>query len=212
MTAPNPAVQPAAQPLAQAVPNLTLSPAPLPIPDPAPTPTPTAPAQPSPKYRLDLRTIFRTSSAETLETFAEFLPQADRALVIGYLRHTQPTKELAALAGKSEKAIRTRLRTLIVRMNSPTFRLVACNLNKWPKARREAARALFLHGLSLKDASALLKINTVRLKEHRAATLAVLEQIAAQGPPARQGIQQPSVKSLLLTSKETAHAPDANGQ
>jgi len=106
---------------------------------------------------------------------AEFLTPADRALVLNYLRRNSPTRELAALAGVSEKSIRTRLRALVLRMNSPTFRLVAANLAKWPKPRREAARALFLHGLPLKFAALKLNISVLRVMEHRAATLALLE-------------------------------------
>ncbi|MDI1290790.1 MAG: hypothetical protein PSX37_12680 [bacterium] len=179
---PTPVPSPQPQPIVQADPQpaLTLTTAASPA-----GPTPRAPRAPRTRAEpgLDLRSIFRTEASESLETLAEFLPPPDRALVVGYLRRAQPTAELAAITGRSAKSVRCRLRVLITRLNSPTFQLVAMHLNKWPRARRDAARAIFLHGLSFKVAAEQLGITKHRVKEHRAATLAVLEHLSANPRP-----------------------------
>jgi len=93
-------------------------------------------------------------------------------------------------------------------MNTPSYSLIANNLNKWPRARRDVARALFLHGLPLKVAARHLNLTIPRLKEHRAATLALLEGLT----PLPQG-EGPGVGLLLPTppssSTQATVAPTA---
>lgn len=91
--------------------------------------------------------------AEELVLLADHLPPGDRELVQAVLRDGQTVRRLARVGGGEPAALSLRLRTLLDRMRSPAFRLVALRGPLLGPDDRRCAQLLFLEGLSLRAAA-----------------------------------------------------------
>jgi DNA-directed RNA polymerase specialized sigma24 family protein len=75
------------------------------------------------------------------------------------------------------RAIRRRLRRLSRRVMSPQFIFVLRHRDTWPPSRRRVATACVLHGLSLRQAAASLRLSLYTVRRHHDAIGALFESV-----------------------------------
>ncbi|MCL4740804.1 MAG: hypothetical protein KJZ54_01220 [Phycisphaerales bacterium] len=137
-----------------------------------------------PVETLDLRRKRRCDQAAVALDRARHLPPQDRVLVEAVFRDGRPVAELAALiaadAGDAARAtsvrgLRRRVRRLTARLLSREYAFVAEQLPDWSPTRRRVATACILHGRSIRDAAAELRLSLHTVRRHRAAIAELLE-------------------------------------
>ena len=137
-----------------------------------------------PMETLDLRRKRRRDQAEITLDRARHLPPEDRVLIEAVFRDGRPVAELAALisgdAGESDRTahargLRRRIRRLTARLLSREFAFVAEQLSDWSPTRRRVATACILHGRSIRDAAAELRVSLHTVRRHRAAITELVE-------------------------------------
>jgi DNA-directed RNA polymerase specialized sigma24 family protein len=112
----------------------------------------------------DLRTSSLRREADAIVERAGRLLPEDRTLLAMVFRDGRSAASVARVMGVSAKRVRGRVRRLLDRIDSPLFRFVAANAQRWPEAQRVVAIALFVEGLSLREAGRRLGMSyyTVR--------------------------------------------------
>lgn len=137
-----------------------------------------------PAETLDLRRKRRGEQAQVALERARHLPPQDRVLVEAVFRDGRPVAELAALiaadAGDADRVtsvrgLRRRIRRLTARLLSREYAFVAEQLPDWSPTRRRVATACILHGRSIRDAAAELRLSLHTVRRHRAAIAELLE-------------------------------------
>ncbi|MCW5774943.1 MAG: hypothetical protein KIS87_00665 [Phycisphaeraceae bacterium] len=137
-----------------------------------------------PVETLDLRRKRRRDQAEVALERARHLPPEDRVLVEAVFRDGRPVAELAALVagetGATDRAarargLRRRIRRLTARILSHEYAFVAEQLADWSPTRRRVATACVLHGRSIRDAAAELRLSLHTVRRHRAAIAELME-------------------------------------
>ncbi len=133
---------------------------------------------------VDLRRRRTRQAAQTLAERACLLPPDDRALIEAVFRDGHPVAHLAALiAGQADNAeraahartLRRRIRRLTARLLSREYAFVAEQLPDWSPTRRRVATACILHGRSIRDAAAELRLSLHTVRRHRAAIAELVE-------------------------------------
>lgn len=130
---------------------------------------------------VDLRRRRTRQAAQTLAERACLLPPDDRALIEAVFRDGHAVAHLAALiAGQADRAarartLRRRIRRLTARLLSREYAFVAEQLPDWSPTRRRVATACILHGRSIRDAAAELRLSLHTVRRHRAAIAELLE-------------------------------------
>jgi len=152
------------------------------------------PPAPLPHYSIS-RPTWQVARRRLVTAHADLLPPEDAALLRAAVLQRTSHAALARLTGRSVHAVRRRCTRLLERLAMPRFALVAALLPALPAHLRPSARALFLHGRSLTQASADLDLPIATLRRHRRAILALL--------PRRTG---PSVASVPTHGSPAADA------
>jgi len=132
--------------------------------------------QPTP---LDLRRRDRQDLARRIAHMAEWLPQADRALLRAVYDSGQPVADLARIAGQHPRSLRRRVRRLTARVLSSRYLFVVSHMADWPATRRKVARACVIQGLSMRAAARQLGLSLHTVRMHHAAIRALAEGAAA---------------------------------
>lgn len=147
--------------------------------------TPDIPAHvPGPNPRPDFARLRDAAFAEIIVHRADLLLPADRALLRAHFGAGITTPALASLATASGKPharsdarfIRKRIRALADRVLSRQFVFVMTHQREWPPARRRAAQALVLHGMTLRDAAARTGLPVHALRRHADEIRALCEE------------------------------------
>lgn len=112
--------------------------------------------------------------AEVLLMRASHLPEQDRALVRTVLGREQSVAGLARSVGVAARPLRSRLRRLIARLNSPEFLFVVRSRDGWAPTRRGVADLCFVHGLTVQAAADVLRITRYAARRHRETILALM--------------------------------------
>lgn len=137
-----------------------------------------------PMESLDLRRKRPREQAEIALDRARHLPPEDRVLVEAVFRDGRPVTELASLiagtTGDAARAtcargLRRRIRRLTARLFSREYAFVAEQLSDWSPTRRRVATACILHGRSIREAAAELRLSLHTVRRHRAAIAELLE-------------------------------------
>lgn len=115
-------------------------------------------------HRLSMR-----NDAERLLELAEHLAPSDRALLRSIYRHGMSAAELARAMGIRPRRVTDRVQKLMQRINSPHFRSVLAQRERWPAIRRRIAEAVFLRGEGQRTVAAKLQctVHEVRIEIER---------------------------------------------
>lgn len=116
--------------------------------------------------------------AEMVVSRSEWLLPADRALIRAVYEDDRPAAEAARLCGVRPDSIRRRMKTLIARMTTPAYALVATGRGSWPPKMRKVATACFLHGLTMRAAAEELEMSLHDVRRHRDAVQALVDEQA----------------------------------
>ncbi len=103
--------------------------------------------------RLDLRKTAHRDYAEHVVARAQALPEEERAILEAVFDDGMTISRLAALRGVSPRPLRRRIRLLLGRVLSERYAFVVRERSIWPDRRRRVATAVYLHGLSMRDAA-----------------------------------------------------------
>jgi DNA-directed RNA polymerase specialized sigma24 family protein len=120
----------------------------------------------------------RRASAELILQRAPELDASDRSLLEAIYASGQSAAAVARLLGQPQRTVSARVRRLVRRVCTPEFGLVLLLQERWPKTRREVARACFVRGLSIREASQSLGITFHAARKHHAAIRAMAEAAA----------------------------------
>ncbi len=122
------------------------------------------------------RRIQRRDQVEYLLSVAEHLPRADQVLIEQAYGQGTSVADLARLAGRSRRAVQTRLARLTKRIRQPMFAYVVLHGDLLPSEARRVARLVVLHGYSLRHTAAALdrSLHYVREQMHTIRALARL--------------------------------------
>lgn len=108
---------------------------------------------------LDLRRRHSRELAERLVELAAHTNPEDRALIEAVYRDGVTAARLATLSGRTPRAVRQRIRTIVTRLLSPRFAYVLAHGDAWPTRRRRIADACVLKGLSIREAAEALGLS-----------------------------------------------------
>lgn len=134
-----------------------------------------------PDAAADLRRRKRRDLSDHLLLRAEWLEPSERALVEAVYRDGRSAIELAALAGRTPRSMRRRLRRIVRRVLAPEFVFVAQRRSRWTASRRRVADACILHGRSMREAATELGLTLHTIRRHMEAIRAQIEsQIESQ--------------------------------
>lgn len=114
--------------------------------------------------QLDLRRTAHRDYAEHVVARAQALPREERAILESVFGDGLTIARLAALRGVSPRPLRRKIRLLLGRVLSDRFAFVLRESPAWPDRRRRIATAVYVHGLSMRDAAEGLgtTLHTVR--------------------------------------------------
>ncbi|MBC7771233.1 MAG: hypothetical protein H7210_01935 [Pyrinomonadaceae bacterium] len=154
----------------------------------------------------DLRRRHGREAAEALVLRATWLPDCDRQLVLAVYEEGKSVIDLASLMKQPVRTLRARVRRLVERITSPIFAFVALNLDQWPMMLKRVAEACVVRGLTIKEASAELRISYYSVRRH----LDLIRTMLETGTPgaamsswtsaparARRGGDLPALKNQL---------------
>lgn len=146
---------------------------------PDPTPAPAAPAAPVSAQPAgkppDLRRRGRRELVAAIISRAPHLPPDEAALLRTVYESGQPAVSMSTLMGVRAPAVRRRLRRLTRRILSERFQFVVYNRARWTPAMRRVAVACYLHGKTVRRASADLHMSQHRVRRYRDAIEALFE-------------------------------------
>jgi DNA-directed RNA polymerase specialized sigma24 family protein len=127
----------------------------------------------------------RRDAVEHMLRLADQLPPAERSLVQAVYDRGLSAADLARAAGSPPWALRRRLRRILSRIASPAFSTVLRLEHDWPPRRRAVARAVWIEGLSQRDAvrSTGCSLHHVRIEIER--IRAALEAAGVADPTLR---------------------------
>ncbi|MBY0398427.1 MAG: hypothetical protein K2X91_18425, partial [Thermoleophilia bacterium] len=109
----------------------------------------------------------------------EFLPAADRALLLAIYEQGRSLVELAPIMGLEPRSIGRRVRRLVRRISQPAFALAALRSAGWAARDGEwrdlgrVARACVLEGQTLRAAARSLKMSVHAVRRHRETVIAM---------------------------------------
>lgn len=151
----------------------------------------------------DMRRRRNAEAAELVVRRAEFLAPEDRALLraiyadglsisqVALLRQTAPTTNTLAAQGSDTtpasgavsrpgvagaRRVRARVRALVERALSPMFVFVASRQADWTPTRRRVAQAVYLHGMTLREAASALGVSLHVVRRHADAVRTLAEE------------------------------------
>lgn len=130
-----------------------------------------------PAVEADLRRRRQRDMVEHLLDRAACLPPDDLALLRAVYADGRTAVELAALMRCDARALRRRIRRLVERLLSPRFLFVLRHRDGWSATRKRVATACVLHGRSLREAAAELRLSLHTVRRHLDAVNALFETI-----------------------------------
>jgi DNA-directed RNA polymerase specialized sigma24 family protein len=139
-----------------------------------------------PDRASDRRRKVEQGLSELILSRAECLPRGDRELLRTLFAEGRSATDLAPMLGCPARALRSRGRRLAKRLLSDFFVFVLQQRASWPEPRRKIATAVALHGLSLRDASAELRLSIYTVRRQHDAVLALY---AATGRTDQRALQ-----------------------
>jgi hypothetical protein len=112
----------------------------------------------------DLRRRRAREIAEQIVTRSDWLAREDRFILKAVYEDGKSVTDIATLRGDNPRTLQRRVRKLVKRVLSQKFAFVAAHKSCWSPTRRRVAEACVLQGLSLRRATAILKLthHTVR--------------------------------------------------
>jgi len=115
----------------------------------------------------------RRDHIESLLGLADHLDERDRLLVEQVYRYGLSLAALARLTGRSQKAVRGRLKKLSQRVRSPVFGYVVVQGEALPARTRQVAEEVVVRCRSLRGAAAHLGLSLHAVREQMAAVRAL---------------------------------------
>jgi DNA-directed RNA polymerase specialized sigma24 family protein len=149
----------------------------------------------------------RRDAVEHMLRLADQLPPAERSLVQAVYDRGLSAADLARAAGLPPWSVRRRLRRILARIASPVFAAVLRLEGDWPPRRRAVARAVWIEGLSQREAarSTGLSLHHARMEIER--IRAALEAAGVDDPTVRPASEPESDHGD--PSSRRSHAPNA---
>lgn len=125
---------------------------------------------------VDLRKTSRhRGQADLLVRRSEWLPLADRELILAMFRDGRSAKSIAHMLGQDPRRVRRRLKQLIARLHDPRLAYVVSNQQHWGRTRRRIARLLFIEGRSMREATRTLGVSMHCVRTNRDAIEAMCQ-------------------------------------
>jgi transposase len=131
-------------------------------------------------------TAGRREQVDQLLAMAEYLAPDDRALIEAIYGRGLSVRQVARAGCVTPGRITRRLRRLMQRLASPTFRLALTDSQDWPAQRRRIAEMALVKGVSLRDTAASVGVSLYRERQELE-RLRGLAGDAADSPRARSG-------------------------
>lgn len=128
-----------------------------------------------PSGETDLRRKANPDVQDLLRARMDVLDADEQALLRAMYFDGKSAVELAALTGDRPRAVRRRARRIASRVLSAQFIFVQRQKDLWPVPRRRVAVEVFVHGRSLREAAAGLRMNLYTVRRHHEAVLAMFE-------------------------------------
>ncbi len=124
-----------------------------------------------------IRTILRSRQnwAGRILELAEHLAPGDRALISMIYYHGMTASEFARAAGTHRRSVAMRIRRLVDRITSDTYQRVVAIHKTWPPQRQAVAEAIFLQGMTQREAAKRLDISLHRVRRECDHIRAVVE-------------------------------------
>jgi hypothetical protein len=129
----------------------------------------------------DLRRRRARDIAEQIVRRSDWLSREDRFILKAVYEDGKSVTDIATLRGDDPRRLQRRVRKLVERVLSQKFAFVAAHKSAWTPTRRRVAEACVLQGLSLRRATASLKLTHHTVRRNYDAVNALYE--AAMGPP-----------------------------
>lgn len=111
---------------------------------------------------------------------AAYLEPADREFLLALYLHGRTMREMAQLLGVSYRRVRTRCKALVARVMQPAYAFVAVHRDAWTPTMKAVATRTILHGRSLNQAAAELKVTYHTVRSLRDRVLAMASGAAQQ--------------------------------
>jgi len=121
------------------------------------------------------------AEAERMRERVVHLAREDKEFLTPILDGSLSIAQVARLSGQPGWRLRRRLRRLLARLRSPRFRFVAREMELWPPARREVARAVVLEGRTQREAALRLGVSRHHIRRHLEAVRILVDQARAMG-------------------------------
>lgn len=115
----------------------------------------------------------RRNEVESLLGLADHLEERDRLLVQQIYQYGLSLAALARLTGRSQRAVRGRIRKLMARMRSPVFGYVVLQGESLPARTRQVAEEVVVRCRSLRSTAAYLGMSLHAVREQMAAVRAL---------------------------------------
>lgn len=112
------------------------------------------------------RLMNRRDLIEHLLALAEHLDERDRLLLEQIYKHGLSAAQVASLTGQPTRRLQRHVRRLLKRLDDPLFRFTVARLDLLPPDTRPVARAVFLHGLSLRETAHRTGLSLHRVRRH----------------------------------------------
>jgi DNA-directed RNA polymerase specialized sigma24 family protein len=133
--------------------------------------------------RGDLRRRLPPALAERVVLRLEHLPEEERAILRSVFVDNRAVKELAPLAGSSERVLRRKVKRALSRVLGARFSFVLERRASWTVTRRRIATLHYIDGMSVRETAARTGLSLHAVRRHRDAIEAIFD--AEHGGPAR---------------------------
>lgn len=130
--------------------------------------------------QFDLRRTRDDRTADRVVSRAEWLPEPERSLILSVFRDGTPVATLARVREGDPRTLRRRVARAASRLLDDRAAFVALRMHAWPPPRQRVARAIFHHGVSLRQAARDTGLTLHAVRTHRDAILGLFEAESAR--------------------------------
>ncbi len=117
----------------------------------------------------------RAAAAERVLAACAYVSARDRALLELVYRRGMSPGAFARAVGAEPRTVRSRLKRLVARVQSPRFQFVKRRRGLWPAERREVAEAVILRGQSWSQTALSLGMSVHRVRQELGRVEALFE-------------------------------------
>ncbi len=128
---------------------------------------------------IDLRRTEASYAQDEVSLWADFLADADRAVLQSVFLHNMQIRSIAAAGKTSADTLRKRIRRLLQRITSADFQFIARHLDVLPPPTKAIAKLCILQGFSISQAAEKLRLAPNYVRQHRRMAVPILTSLVA---------------------------------